>query len=46
VNIPIAKSLLRIVYDRYGNTDNYMRVEALNNFKDNDHIVGDVVLFT
>jgi hypothetical protein len=45
VNIPIAKSLLRIVYDRYGNTDNYMRIESLNKFKDNDHIVGDIVLF-
>lgn len=45
VDITIAKPLVRIVYDRYGNLDNYMRIETLNNFKDNDYVVGDIRLF-
>jgi len=45
INVPIAKPLVRIVYEKYGNLDNYRRVESLNGFKDNDSVSGKVRLF-
>jgi len=45
INVPIAKPLVRIVYDKYGDLDNYRRVESLNSFKDNDSVSGEVRLF-
>lgn len=38
--------LLRIVFEEYGNLDDYDFIEGLNNFKDNDYIEGDIKLLS
>ncbi len=38
--------LLRIIYEEYGNLDDYEFIKDLNNFKDNDYIEGDLKILT
>ena len=45
INITREQPLVRIVYNRYGNLDNYHQIVALNNFKDNDLVIGQVRVF-
>lgn len=46
INIEKKKPLVAIVYDRYGNLDNYDSIESINGFKDNDYISGKVKVFS
>lgn len=42
VNVVNALPLLRLVFDRYGNLDNYTEIEAINGRVDNDKVSGSV----
>lgn len=45
VNITNAEPLLRLVYERYGNVDNYDVLELINGRSDNDKVSGEVYFF-
>jgi len=40
-----SKPLAQIVFDLYGNLDNYEELRMLNNFADNDDIIGNVKVY-
>lgn len=46
IDVKKPKPLVAIVYDRYGSLDNYESIEAVNNFKENDYVVGKVKVFS
>lgn len=46
IEIKSSRSLVSIVYNRYGNLDNYPSVEALNSFANNDYVIGKILLFS
>lgn len=45
IEITASTPLTAIVYERYGNLDNYNEIEQLNNFKDNDIVYGTVKVY-
>ena len=45
IEITEKRPLIEIVYSIYGNLDNYEEIEKLNNFKDNDVILGTVKVY-
>ena len=45
VNIADAEPLLRLVYERYGNVDNYDVLQLINGRSDNDKVSGGVYFF-
>ena len=44
LNITTETPLTRVVYERYGALDNYDQIEAINGFRDNDRVMGPVVV--
>ena len=45
IDISRKQPLVRLIFNRYGNLDNYYQIESLNNFKDNDSVSGKVKVF-
>lgn len=45
IDVASGQPLAHLVYSRYGNLDNYSKIQTLNNFKDNDLITGKVKVF-
>lgn len=45
VNVIEPQPLLRLVFERYGNIDNYSEIEAINGRADNDKVSGEVYFF-
>lgn len=45
IDVTKAQPMVRIVFNRYGNLDNYHQIKALNNFKDNDLVAGKIKVF-
>jgi hypothetical protein len=45
INVTTTTPLTSIVFDLYGDLDNYDEIEELNNFKDNDMVYGIVKVY-